>query len=226
VADDRPADDATAQLAKLQRDFDDLKSTLMVRAGRMPTGSIEPTILTTAPADTLIMQGQVVSRATYPVLWKWVQDNSLLAVGLFGPGDGSSTFGLPDFRGKVLRHIDATGTAVGAQIGADSVALTTANLPGHTHTVTLSSDGQHQHDFLTAQGGDHGGHVVGTAVITANGADHTIPTAYANSGTHNHSGTTAYNSNHSHTASAASTGSGTAMDNRQASVGVQWLIWT
>lgn len=77
-------------------------------------------------------------------------DGQLLAVGendalfsLLGTrygGDGQTTFGLPDLRGRVPIH---TGTGAGlspypnqgALGGAEEVTLTAAQLGGHTHTV-------------------------------------------------------------------------------------------
>lgn len=226
MADDRPADTATDQLATLQSAFDDFRSTLLARVARCPTGDIEPTIRTTAKPDTLLMQGQAVNRADYPVLWQWVQDQSLVTTGLFTSGNGTTTFGLPDFRGRVVRGV-AASEAVGLLSGADTKAIATTNLPGHTHSI--GDDGQHQHNFLTAQDGDHGGHFPGTSFTAAAGADYGLSawnSSGNNSGTHNHSGTTAYNSQHNHGTATGSTGSGTAFDVRQASINVNWLIWT
>jgi hypothetical protein len=56
--------------------------------------------------------GATVNRATYPRLWKFAIDNGLTTVntatypGLFGMGDGSTTFSLPDWRGEFERYSD------------------------------------------------------------------------------------------------------------------------
>jgi len=56
--------------------------------------------------------GATVSRAAYPRLWKFATDNSLTTSdtttypGLFGVGDGITTFVLPDWRGVVQRFLD------------------------------------------------------------------------------------------------------------------------
>lgn len=219
MADDRPAPDATEALAQLRRDFEDLKATLLVRAARRPTGTVEATILTAAKADTLLLQGQVVSRATYAGLWQWVQDNSLVAAGLFTVGDGSTTFGLPDCRGRVLRGVAATGESVGSLVGADSMTLTTAQLPAHTHSVTL--DGVGDHDHYIANGGLHGGHndLSGTQPPGTG-----WPYGVADRGDHNHNMN--WNGAHNHTVHETSVGTGAAIDRRQASIAVNWLIWT
>ena len=68
--------------------------------------------------------GALISRATYPRLYKYVTDNSLATTealwtsghsGLFSVGDGSTTFRVPDLRGRFLEGAD---TAAGAAIAA------------------------------------------------------------------------------------------------------------
>lgn len=53
-------------------------------------------------------------------------------------GDGSSTFRLPDLRGRV--PIGGSGTApIGAMGGAETVSLTAAQIPSHTHPVQVEA---------------------------------------------------------------------------------------
>lgn len=55
-------------------------------------------------------------------------------------GDGSSTFALPDMRGRVGLGATADGTHPNGQSqGSQSVTLTADNLPPHTHTVNVST---------------------------------------------------------------------------------------
>jgi microcystin-dependent protein len=56
-------------------------------------------------------------------------------------GDGQSTFGLPDLRGRVAlgTNPDRTDEALGQVGGVSSVTLTLQNLPSHRHTVRVSS---------------------------------------------------------------------------------------
>ncbi len=241
MADDRPADSTTDAVAGLQAQVDDLRSTLLARVSRCPTGTIEATILATAKADTLIMQGQAVSRTDYPVLWQWAQDNSLIATGLFTVGDGSTTFGLPDFRGQAV--IGAGTLAVGAKVGADSVALSIANLPSHGHSVSVANHADHDHAVgghthtTGAADGNHGFHNVGSVTETAPIAgyqDHFFSVA-ANTGggnaAHTHTVGTAgddvfLSSVSAHVVTQSNVGSGTAFDNRPASIAINWLIWT
>lgn len=58
-------------------------------------------------------------------------------------GDGRTTFGLPDLRGRIPVHA-GTGTGLsprrlGAQGGAEEVTLTVNQLPSHTHTLQATT---------------------------------------------------------------------------------------
>jgi microcystin-dependent protein len=75
------------------------------------------------PTGWLECNGQAVSRTTYPILF--------LAWGTtFGPGDGSTTFNLPDLRGRMVYGGSAS---IGTKSGAKTVTLTTSTMPAHTH---------------------------------------------------------------------------------------------
>lgn len=53
-------------------------------------------------------------------------------------GDGETTFNIPDLRGRVPLHRGSNGTntyVLAEQGGAETVTLTTAQIPSHTHTV-------------------------------------------------------------------------------------------
>jgi microcystin-dependent protein len=68
-----------------------------------------------------------------------VQSNAALFALLgsrFG-GDGSTTFGLPDLRGRVAVGTNQV-TQVGMQAGSESNTLTANELPPHTHSITVS----------------------------------------------------------------------------------------
>ena len=74
----------------------------------LPTGTLAPFAGSTAPTGFLLCQGQAVSRTTYAALFA--------AIGTtYGAGDGSTTFNLPDGRGRALigavreqlNHLDA-----------------------------------------------------------------------------------------------------------------------
>lgn len=67
-------------------------------------GDIIPHFGTTAPPSTLVCDGSEVSREAYAELYEEIGS-------LCGQGDGSTTFNLPDLRGKWLMGADAERAA-------------------------------------------------------------------------------------------------------------------
>jgi hypothetical protein len=59
----------------------------------LPSGAVMPFAGTSAPTGYLLAQGQAVSRSTYSDLFSAISTT-------YGAGDGSSTFNLPDLRGR------------------------------------------------------------------------------------------------------------------------------
>lgn len=229
MADDRPAPDPVQQLAELKKEFDDFKSTVLARVSRLPTGMIMGTFLAAAIPDTLLLQGQTVSRTDYPGLWQWVQDNSRVTANLFTNGDGSSTFGLPDLRNRVL--VGAGAVALGTYLGADSINLSVAQMPAHGHSVTINSVGDHGHG-LSGDAGNHGNHNGGLDTIASalQGYQDFFHGVASNTGVgnagHSHGGGTGGGGGHSHTVNQSNAGSGSAIDVRQAGICVNYMIWT
>lgn len=95
----------------------------------------------TAPAGWLLCNGAAVSRTTYAGLFA--------AIGTtYGAGDGSTTFNVPDARGRSIIGAGAgtglTNRVLGATGGAETHTLTTAEMPVHNHGVT---DPGHSHSI-------------------------------------------------------------------------------
>jgi microcystin-dependent protein len=91
--------------------------------------------LNRAPGGWLICDGSAVSRALYAGLF------SIIGT-VFGSGDGSTTFNLPDKRDKY--SIGKSGTkALGSTGGSNTTTLTTAILPSHRHTIAVPSTHTH-----------------------------------------------------------------------------------
>ena len=65
----------------------------------VPTGSVITWLTATPPSGYLECDGSVINRTTYASLFAVIGTS-------FGVGDGSTTFGLPDFRGEFLRGFD------------------------------------------------------------------------------------------------------------------------
>lgn len=116
----------------------------IVESQQLPAGAIMEYGGSTIPTGWLDCNGDLVSRTTYADLFT--------AIGTtYGAGDGSTTFQLPDARGRTIVG-QGTGTslsarALGATGGEESHTLTTAETPSHSHSfsATSSSSGSHQH---------------------------------------------------------------------------------
>jgi len=95
-------------------------------------GTIKPFGSTTVPSGWLACDGTAVSRTTYSTLFT--------AIGTtFGVGDGSTTFNVPDIRGRAPigngTGSGLTARTIAATVGAETHTLTTAEMPAHTHAV-------------------------------------------------------------------------------------------
>jgi microcystin-dependent protein len=84
-----------------------------------------------APVGWAMCAGQLLSIAENPTLFQLLGTT-------FG-GDGQSTFALPDLQGRVVIHqgTDSQGNTyvLGQEGGAETVTLTTDQLPQHNHGV-------------------------------------------------------------------------------------------
>lgn len=107
-----------------------------------PAGSIVMWPTGTAPTQWLLCDGSAVSRATYSALF------AVIGV-IYGNGDGSTTFNLPDFRGEFVRGTDngagndpdaASRTDRGDTTTGDNVGTKQGDqLDAHTHSETSVS---------------------------------------------------------------------------------------
>ncbi len=119
-------------------------ATTPARSDIVPIGVPWPWLTGTPPNGFILMDGSNVSRTTYaPLFALWGTT--------FGAGDGSTTFGLPDFRGRAIigagtgsgltsRMLNATG-------GEETHVLLEAELANHMHVThsTGSTDTLHTH---------------------------------------------------------------------------------
>ncbi|MCG8354533.1 MAG: tail fiber protein [Kiloniellales bacterium] len=91
---------------------------------------------TFAPQGWAFCDGQLIN----------VRDNEALfsVIGSVYGGDGRTTFGLPDMRGRLPIHagsgLGLTPRAIGARGGSETVSVTESQLPQHTHALQGTSD--------------------------------------------------------------------------------------
>jgi microcystin-dependent protein len=82
-----------------------------------------------APKGWALCQGQTLAINTNQALF------SLLGT-TYG-GDGSTTFRLPDLRGRAVRH-SAPDAPQGTMAGQEAVTLTANQMPQHAHALTAA----------------------------------------------------------------------------------------
>lgn len=104
----------------------------------------------TAPDGWLFCNGSAVSRATYADLFA--------AIGtVYGAGDGSTTFNLPDMRGRapigVGQGSGLTNRTLGTKLGAETHQLTVGEMPNHNHAIARSNVAGSNTDRVAAGGG-------------------------------------------------------------------------
>lgn len=124
--------------------------------GLVPVGAVLTYAGATAPTGWLLARGQAVSRTEYAALFA--------AIGVaHGPGDGSTTFNLPDGRGRVAVGKDNMGGTPANRITAavSGLAATTLGATGgdqrlqdHNHGV---NDPGHAHSTPAVESGSSPG---------------------------------------------------------------------
>lgn len=163
------------------------------------TGVVQLFAGSTAPPGWLICNGQAVSRTTYAALYAVIGTT-------YGAGDGSTTFNVPNLVNKTVRGSNSLGKTG----GADTVTLSTANLPAHNHAGTTDSAGAHTHTTQWSAYKTDGGW---------NGWQ-------SNSWTIKSSTTTDSAGAHTHTFTTSSTGSGSAVTITNPYVMLHYIIKT
>jgi microcystin-dependent protein len=84
-----------------------------------------------APAGWMFCEGQLLPISEYETLFN--------LIGTTYGGDGQSTFGLPDLRGRVPIHM-GNGFVLSENGGVEQVTLSTSQMPQHNHALLCSAD--------------------------------------------------------------------------------------
>ncbi len=175
-------------------------------AGVIPVGAMMDYAASTAPSGWLLCYGQAVSRVTYATLFGVVGT-------AFGSGDGSTTFNLPDCRGRTKVGLDNLGgssanritdanadslnntgfgneTDAGSSPTSGDTTITTSTMPSHSHDTQVNSNGSNTNyptsglSYGVAAGG-------GASLFYTSAFNVTVPFGNANTGSggsHSHTG--------------------------------------
>ena len=112
----------------------------------VPIGTILDFAASTAPTGYLVCDGSAVSRTTYSALFAVIGTT-------WGTGDGSTTFNIPDFRGRTSigsgtgTAPDATAHTLGSGGGSETVTLSTSQMPSHSHDAAADTS----YNFVVSQ---------------------------------------------------------------------------
>ena len=90
-----------------------------------------------APAGWMFCEGQLLPISENETLFQ--------LIGTTYGGDGQSTFGLPDLRGRLPLH-QGNGFILAETGGAEEITLTTQQIPAHSHPMLASTAPGTQND--------------------------------------------------------------------------------
>jgi microcystin-dependent protein len=211
-----------------------------------PAGTLAATALALAPSGWLLCDGQPVT-----------SENPELRQALLDAGSPYGVSGadprVPDLRGRTPvmagQGAGLTNRALGQAFGAETHALTEAQLAAHDHpdTFAVGPGGTHNHNGLTSTEGEHnhgGNYVTTTGPVITGRVNNIAPdgngqvpvsgdnsgfaksTATGDAGLHNHLIDAVGNHVHPLTGAVSNAGAGQAHNNVQPSLAVNWMVKT
>jgi len=206
--------------------------------GLVPAGSIVQYAGSSVPTGWLFCNGSAVGRNTYSQLFS--------AIGItYGPGDGSTTFNLPNLSGFVpvgAKQFDPLFSPLGKTGGVESNQFSISEntqTSTHNHTITGASSStntssvslSHSHNVgtngsNTGNSGNHGhGHNFGTAANSSNtnfgrATGNTFLTVAGSGHAHSINGSVSGGGDHSHSVNGQSGGTDSRLGDHSHSVTV------
>jgi len=124
-----------------------------------------------APAGWALCEGQLLPISENETLFN--------LIGTTYGGDGQSTFGLPDLRGRIPIH-QGSGRVLAETLGVESVSLLASQIPPHVHNVyAMTSVGN---STGLASGGNQGSYTESTFAAGTTGRVYTDDNTPANLG--------------------------------------------
>ncbi len=134
------------------------ESTMASASSGIPTGVLIPFAGTSAPDGWLLCDGSAISRSTYSGLYTVIATN-------YGSGDGSTTFNVPDLRGRMPMGLDNMG-GVSAGIVENQEADNLGGTSGtEVHQLSIEEMPIHNHDLREYAGG---GGTFGNGITSGN----------------------------------------------------------
>ena len=194
----------------------------------------------TAPPGWFICNGTAVSRTTYSALFASIGTT-------YGVGDGSTTFNLPDTRGRFVlgRNDSGSGTNrvnrtqaqnLAGISGQENYQLQLTHMPSHSHSGTIAASGTHIHGGATTS--SDGAHTHATSppvptvlepgsgsVTSGGGGTQQAALSIVSDGLHSHTVTVPTNSSsHTHPVTIGFTAANTAHENTPPFLTTNYII--
>jgi len=199
----------------------------------IPIGEVKALTTTLVPNRHVLLYGQAVNRIGD------FADYFAIVGTLYGAGNGTTTFNLPDWRGRTPFGKDDMGGVAANRItnAVSNIAGTTLGAVGgsqsmqqHTHTGTTGTQSaSHYHNGTTDAAGAHAHSVPasgsgGAGFLFKDGADSGSPQTTDTQGTHAHTYTTSTESGtHTHAITMDNTGAGSSENMPPATIN-NWIM--
>jgi microcystin-dependent protein len=215
-------------------------------ASFVPVGGMLQYAGSIPPSGWLSCQGQTLNISDYSSLFN--------VIGNVYGGDGVTTFGLPDLRGRIPLGMN-NSYSLGSTGGSETHTLAISEMPSHNHTGTINSVGDHTHtgtvdsvsghthtyqDAYFAENTGATPKVFGLSAgsdwdnnfyyrktdgtSTSNPNDSGTQISTSTSGAHTHSMTNSNAGSHTHTMTNSSTGGGQSFSIMQPYLSVSYII--